>query len=161
MRSILRDTWPLLLALGALACSSKAEEAPPVGDPGCDKNALSLSGDIDGTSVDEAWDASSVVMLQVSAPYQVDVAFGSGGVLHLEWNTLLSEGYESAAVGSITMPSGAPRETERFCATGGSTFRRVATGHRVTLDTLSLSTGGGCPGSAVSGKLTGCVRGAD
>jgi hypothetical protein len=154
--------WVSLVAVG-VACGSSTSGGGTNGTPGapiCAKSSVELSGMLEGASANGSYSGpSSYAFINAlgGQPGTIDVSFGSGGTLHLQWANLLADDQSGPATGTLTMPSEGPHAGQIYCVTAATVVPRSMTEGGGTSFTLSSLAKGACPGAGVSGTLDGCA----
>jgi hypothetical protein len=162
MRSLLASIGPTSLALVCLSCSSSSGgSGGNASGPGpiCGANAVELVGTIDGTPAKGTYPGPMAYDFVNALNGQAGTAtfeFGTGGSLNLSWMGLLPNDQSATATGTLTMPMEGPQAGQTYCVGGSITPRSQNEGDGISF-TLSSLAQGVCPGTKVTGSLTGCA----
>jgi hypothetical protein len=157
-----------VLVASVAACSSSSSTSG--GDGGttttqggtggnCEARQAKLSGSIDGTSVDQTYSSSGYALVLKDFSGLIGTR---GNVTFVLSQNGVSSGGTPIVWGTLKMPTEGPFARETFCV-GGGTLLRGDSSYGFTLTGLSRAPAGGdagaCPGTAVSGEISGCVGG--
>jgi len=153
----------ILLALGVQGCGAVEDSTPSirheVADIGCSPKRLTLTGDVEGTPIDESFEINSRSFQQLASPYSFDVEFGRGGALSLKWGRASVAGDPAPVTGSLQLASSSTLAGQKLCVGGGSFMEPRQRDVRFVFD--GLSRGVLCPATPIAGRLVGCAAGFD
>lgn len=159
------------LLLPCVGCSSSSGGASTGGGPICAAGSLELDGTI-GTSSESVGGSTNpygFINALGGKPGTLDVGFGgqaacgpdagisvcTAGELHLTWGSLVADDQSVAATGTLVLPD-QPGQT--YCIDSATLTPRSSSegGGGVSFVLNGFGTGA-CPGTSVSGTMSGCA----